>query len=218
MALVSNGSGYMQHSVFLACLVVAIGSVLIACDGAAPTGQDQPDKATDSAAVATDSQLRSDAAAAVQRFGAQLKGELQQAMARGGPLAAVEVCHTRAPAIADELSAQTGFQLTRVSLKHRNLERGRPLEWQREVLHSFDTQLAAGVAASELEFVATTDGEYRFMKAIPTAPLCLTCHGTAIAPELEARLTSLYPEDLATGYQAGELRGAFVAIRSLGPG
>jgi hypothetical protein len=53
------------------------------------------------------------------------------------------------------------------------------------------------------------------MKAIPTAPLCLTCHGTAIEPRLQAELTALYPQDLATGYQAGELRGAFVALRKV---
>ncbi len=171
--------------------------------------------AVEIAAQSTSTALRADAAVAVQRFGRQLQGELQQAMAEGGPLQAVAVCHLRAPAIADELSEETGFQLARVSLKHRNPERGQPSDWQREVLEIFERRLAAGASAGELAFSSTAEGEYRFMKAIPTAPLCLTCHGTAIEPRLQADLTALYPQDLATGYQAGELRGAFVALRKV---
>lgn len=200
--------------------VLLLGLALSACStdrpsaGAEPAGSINPE----SAASASPAQaLHGDAAAAVQRFGSQLKAELQQAMAAGGPLQAVEVCQQRAPALADAVSAQTGFQLARVSLRHRNPERGRPTDWQRSVLESFDQQLASGQPPGELMFSAMTAGEYRFMKAIPTAPLCLTCHGTALAPELEAKLARLYPKDRATGYQAGELRGAFVAVRPLDP-
>ena len=50
---------------------------------------------------------------------------------------------------------------------------------------------------------------FRYMKAIPTGELCLTCHGKEIAPDLAARLAKLYPEDRATGFSHGEIRGAF---------
>lgn len=164
-----------------------------------------------------DTTRRTEAASAVQRFGSQLRAELQQAMAEGGPLLALDVCHLRAPAIADELSQHTGFQLARVSLKNRNPNRGQPTPWQVDVLETFDQQLAAGTPVSELTFDATTEDEYRFMRAIPTAPLCLTCHGTAIEPTLQAAITALYPQDLATGYGTGELRGAFVALQAIDP-
>ena len=193
----------MKRAVILACVCLTFS----AC------GQETSPTATQPYPAAA--ALRGDAAAAVQQFGAQLKNELQQAMAAGGAMQAVDICHLRAPAIADELSAQTGYQLARVSLKFRNPERGQPAAWQRAVLESFDQQLAAGTPADDLIYSATRDGEYRFMKAIPTGALCLTCHGTALAPELEAKLKDLYPEDRATGYLAGELRGAFVAVRPL---
>jgi len=191
---------------------------LVACSAEVPPSAEYaaaPSAALETAAQSTSTSPRDDAAVVVQRFGRELQGELQQAMAEGGPLQALQVCHLRAPAIADELSAETGFQLARVSLKHRNPERGQPSGWQREVLENFDRRLAAGTPASELTFSSTAAGEYRFMKAIPTAPLCLTCHGTAIEPTLQAELAALYPQDLATGYQAGELRGAFVALRTI---
>ena len=53
------------------------------------------------------------------------------------------------------------------------------------------------------------------MKAIPTGGLCLQCHGTAIAPPVAEKLAELYPGDKATGFEQGDLRGAFVITRQL---
>ena len=40
-------------------------------------------------------------------------------------------------------------------------------------------------------------------------PLCLNCHGVELAPDVAGRIAELYPEDRATGFEAGELRGVF---------
>ena len=45
--------------------------------------------------------------------------------------------------------------------------------------------------------------------------LCLGCHGKSIAPEVKAKLAELYPEDKATGFSEGDLRGAFVVTRDV---
>ncbi|MBK8909014.1 MAG: DUF3365 domain-containing protein [Rhodospirillales bacterium] len=50
---------------------------------------------------------------------------------------------------------------------------------------------------------------FRYMKAIPTAELCLACHGTEIDPAVSTTLKKHYPLDQATGFQAGDIRGAF---------
>ena len=65
--------------------------------------------------------------------------------------------------------------------------------------------------------IAAIDGkrQFRFMKAIPTGALCLQCHGSSISPEVSARLAELYPDDKATGYATGDIRGAFVVTRNL---
>ena len=55
------------------------------------------------------------------------------------------------------------------------------------------------------------------MKAIPTAELCLACHGTKIDPVVAAKLTELYPRDQARGYKVGDIRGAFTFIEPLSP-
>ena len=46
------------------------------------------------------------------------------------------------------------------------------------------------------------------MKAIRVSAPCLTCHGSEIEQDIQDELKKLYPEDKATGYQAGDLRGA----------
>ena len=54
------------------------------------------------------------------------------------------------------------------------------------------------------------------MKAIPTAAEpCLTCHGSSLQPELKAEILRLYPNDQATGFKPGELRGAFTVTQKL---
>ena len=50
-----------------------------------------------------------------------------------------------------------------------------------------------------------------YVEPIFMQPLCVTCHGAELAPDLQARLEELYPEDQATGYSAGDLRGVFWA-------
>ena len=53
------------------------------------------------------------------------------------------------------------------------------------------------------------------MKAIPTGKLCTKCHGTELKPEVKAKLAEFYPDDKATGFNKGDLRGAFVVTKDL---
>ena len=50
---------------------------------------------------------------------------------------------------------------------------------------------------------------YRYMKPIPTAGLCLTCHGGDVSEEVTKKVQLLYPNDQATGFTVGDIRGAF---------
>lgn len=158
------------------------------------------------------------ARAAVQAFSTALKGELMTAMQAGGPLAAIEVCHSKAPGITEAVSLEQGMQLSRVSLKNRNPDNAAN-EWQAAVLMDFQERVDSGEDAAGLSWqqtVETGDGaEYRFMKAIPTGAVCLACHGKVLAPEVAAQIESLYPEDKATGFSEGDLRGAFVVTKAL---
>lgn len=167
-----------------------------------------PGDAPAAAAVEGVSTVAADAA--IREFAAALKAELGAALAEGGPVAAVQVCHHRAAAIADEVGARHAMRLRRTTLKPRNPANS-PDAWERSRLVAFEEELAAGKSAAELSaLVRSQDGAgFRYMKPIVTAPLCLACHGVSLQPELVEVLDELYPDDRARGYEAGELRGAF---------
>jgi len=159
-----------------------------------------------SAAGATDDPLLGESREIAGRFGAQLKEALVTAMAGGGPAAAIEVCKTAAPRIASELSRQSGAKVARTSLRYRNPV-NMPEPWQATVLRDFDEK-AGGNGIPEFS-ARDESGVYRYMKAIPTTPLCLSCHGSELPEDLRRTLDKAYPHDRARGYRAGDLRGAF---------
>lgn len=144
----------------------------------------------------------------------QLGGALKKELAAGGPEGAIAVCKQAAPDIAGNLSRQSGSRVARVSLRVRNAMLGHPDAWEQAVLADFDRRAAAGEKPETIEFaevVTEPAGRYfRYMKAIPVQPLCLTCHGTpeTIAPGVRERLSADYPHDRATGYSVGQIRGA----------
>ena len=154
----------------------------------------------------------------IKQYAAALQTELKTAMQTGGPVAAIGVCNTQAMPITAQVAAEHGIQLSRVSLKNRS-PANVPNEWQTAVLQDFNRQQAAGKDITKLawsETVNTDSGrEFRFMKAIPTAEVCLKCHGSQLAPEVSQVLSDIYPEDKATGYSVGDIRGAFVLTRKI---
>ena len=159
--------------------------------------------------------LTEQAKAAVQALGGALKGELEAAMKTGGPVAAMSVCQIKAPELAKAISAEQGMAVKRVSLKNRNPVMGAANAWQTKVLNDFETRKAAGEDPATLAYAEVVDHQFRFMKAIPTAAVCLGCHGTNLSPAVTAKLAELYPQDKATGYKEGDLRGAFVVVKNL---
>lgn len=146
---------------------------------------------------------------------------LSDAIAASGPDGAIAVCRDKAPAMARAASEQTGWQIRRVSQGNRN-PLAVPDAWEASVLADFDRRAAAGEDLSKLERheVVTTDGvrQQRYLKALPTQQLCTSCHGKPddLAPGVAARLRELYPNDRATGYQVGQIRGA-LALRRPAP-
>lgn len=151
-----------------------------------------------------------DSRAVAGQLAGSLITELTQALAES-PAAAIRVCSERAPAIAVEVSAATGATVGRTAAKVRNPDNA-PTGWQQRGLEYLTAKLAAGAAPAALEFAETevVDGrtERRWMKPLMTAPLCLTCHGATLEPEVAAAVSERYPGDQATGFAAGDLRGA----------
>lgn len=134
------------------------------------------------------------------------KKDLQRALKSGlaeGPAEAIQVCRIRAPDIADALSVD-GVRMGRSSHRLRNPDNEAP-EWVRPIMQAYlDDPSSRTPRAVELE-----ENRWGYVEPIVVQPLCLTCHGSELAPDISARIAELYPDDRATGFEAGDLRGVF---------
>lgn len=161
------------------------------------------------AAAAVEDARHAQSAEIVDRFQETLGQRLKQALTAGGPVAAIAVCQREAPAIAARLSAETGARVGRTALRVRNPV-NQPDAYARTVLERFDRAIRAGAESPPESFEVMRDGQARYLQAIVTQPICLTCHGATVDPQVEQALTRHYPDDQARGYAAGDLRGAWV--------
>ncbi len=156
--------------------------------------------------------------ALVGEFAAELSAALGGAIEAEGPAAAVAVCRDLAPEIASRLSRQSGTRISRISSRFRNPQ-NLPEPWQRQALDQLQNEMPdpatrafSDPAALPEQFAVDARGEARYLKAIAIAPLCLTCHGEQLSETVRGQLAEHYPHDRATGYQLGELRGAFSVV------
>ncbi len=135
-----------------------------------------------------------------------LKRALETALAEG-PIAAVDACRIEAPRIAAE-SAQPGVRIGRTSHRLRNPANA-PAVWMQPLLAEFER---AGRAEGKGRLVDLGSEGVGYVEPIHLQPLCVTCHGTQVAPELLAHIRKLYPEDRAVGFEPGDFRGLFWVV------
>lgn len=135
--------------------------------------------------------------------------ELQRAIAEGGYAHALQVCRDAAESIRTEVSAGEGVDVRRTSLRVRNPANA-PDAWERATLQSW-AQAAAVPAPVSAVVESAGSIELRWMRPITLIDLCVNCHGPPdrLAPGVPEALARSYPYDEATGFLAGELRGAF---------
>lgn len=142
-----------------------------------------------------------------------LQEQLLAALASDGPVAAISVCQEVAPEIATKLAQNSGINVKRTGLKIRNPDNA-PDEWELSVLEQFEQRKADGEDIAEIDYsaqVVDEDGQnvLRYMKAMPFAKACLTCHGDEIATPIVQKIDKLYPQDQARDFKVGDIRGAF---------
>jgi hypothetical protein len=141
-----------------------------------------------------------------------LGGELKAALGLGGPHNALQICNIRAQAITDSLSARLGIKMRRVSERFRN-----PVDAPDEIELPILRRFADESDLVETLLVRGREGEttYHYLRAIRiNKAVCIKCHGKRekLSDEVMEALAALYPEDLATGYTFGDLRGAFSVL------
>jgi hypothetical protein len=154
------------------------------------------------AGASADDAERARGAAHLAPFKQSLQQALQDGLARG-PVEAIGACRVEAPRIAAALS-RDGVRMGRASHRLRNPANAAP-DWVRPVLDDYLAHPSRRAARA----VAIAPGRAGYVEPIPVQPLCLACHGEALAPDVAAAIATLYPSDHAVGFREGDLRGVF---------
>ncbi len=137
-----------------------------------------------------------------------LKKELRKAIKEGGLEHAVEFCYTRAMEITDSISLAEQVIIKRLARKNRN-----PLnETNEDESNIFKGYVLNYIGGANLKSMVSWDdlGRPVYFNPIMTEAACLNCHGTVgqeVNPEIAAKIAELYPEDKATGFKLGDIRG-----------
>lgn len=131
----------------------------------------------------------------------QLMTRLQVAIEQQGTASAIGVCQEAAPTIARAVGEARNLLIGRTSWKLRNPE-NLPPSWA-TALVAARTEVPAALAHP--------DGRLGVLLPIRLKGQCLACHGAAEAIPAEVRnaLQTRYPNDAATGFVEGDLRGWF---------
>lgn len=138
-----------------------------------------------------------------------LGSRLMAAMKEGGPVNGIEVCQEIAQDITRTASEEAAnISISRTALRVRNPANQADPD-SRAVLEQWQEQLEEDKPLEPS--IMTKEDAVIVHRPIKTAAICLQCHGPSeqIDEATLAILNESYPEDQATGFAEGDLRGAF---------
>jgi len=138
---------------------------------------------------------------------------LKQHMKSGGPIAAAKFCNSDAYSLTLQVDKSFGKEISvkRISSKTRN-SANQAVGNEKQVLASLEGLNQAGVILPPFVVERVTTDTYKFYKPLLiNKQVCLKCHGNISKnPKLASFLQEAYPQDKATGYSMGDLRGLIV--------
>ena len=154
-----------------------------------------------------DPELMSTSKLYAKEYSNTLKSNLKTAITNGGIEEAIKFCNTNAITLTDSISKAKQLSISRVSHKNRN---------HLNKASSFEIGLIEQYNQSKSKKPKLFQkGSLKLFYApiYIDSPLCLNCHGTTqISASAKSTLQELYPNDLATGFSDGELRGLLKII------
>lgn len=126
-----------------------------------------------------------------------LMGRVMEVAEQEGFEAAVDVCHEEAMPLTEQVGEEYDVAIGRVSDRLRNPDNTGE-KWVWEMIEEAD---------GEAHYRA--NDQLRAVKPIHIAQPCTNCHGATdeLADGVLEQIEAHYPEDEATGYEAGDLRG-----------
>jgi len=127
-----------------------------------------------------------------------------------GTTGAVEYCNEQAIPLTDSVAQHFGYILSRLSIKNRNPKNAIHLSEDKNAWTEIEKRMQDENDITK-HFIIQYNNDLYYYKAITIAmPTCLKCHGDKendIASETLQKIQVQYPDDKATGYKMGDLRG-----------
>lgn len=185
---------------FLVALAMGVlfGSSLASCNQSK-----EPDEKTRTALMEKGKRISSNLSGALL---AKLSSEIQE----NGITEAIQYCSVNALPITDSISKAEQVKISRISHRNRNPLNAANSE-EIELIKKYISQIETAGALTPT--IVTRDNKHTYYAPIVIAmPTCLKCHGkpdTDIDAQVMSTLNTIYPEDKATGFEMGELRGLF---------
>jgi hypothetical protein len=138
----------------------------------------------------------------------KLGGELTTQMQKGGPIAALHFCSQNALTLTDQIAKDSQTSIKRVSTRNRNPVNAATDE-ENILIKQWETMIQKKESLPEYALKKLPNGQSVYYKPIViNKEACLKCHGTIETDSpLGKAIKEAYPEDTATGYKMGDLRG-----------
>ena len=192
-----------QRSPIAYCLLAAL--LFAGCRGReelteVPPNETVAESVTDTVSTERDRRVATALKAKDALFKA-LSGRLMEVLQEDGPIAAINVCSQEASGIAASIGQEHGVEIGRTSFRLRNPSNA-PRDWVQPLVEEH-TETARTILLE--------DGSLGALYPIHLKVQCLMCHGGPddILDEVKTEIAERYPQDKATGFRAGDLRGWF---------
>jgi len=144
------------------------------------------------------------AQAAAKAMQSTLQTRLVEVLPKSGPAGALDICRREAYAVAADVGMQQGMSLGRTSSRVRN-EKNAPKPWAAPIVAE-----NAGKKFMDVKtYVVDMGDQVGVLQPIGMGEACSMCHGTPswMPKDVAATIKAAYPNDKATGFATGDLRG-----------
>ena len=139
-----------------------------------------------------------------------LSTQLMAQMKAGGPAQAIPFCNQKAMPITDEISEKYEATIKRTSTNVRN-EQNAPSARELEIMAEYQQMISEKKELKPIVEINNNKQKHFYAPIILKAN-CLVCHGKVnetVSVKTDSIIKSLYPNDKATGYSEGDLRGVW---------
>jgi len=150
----------------------------------------------------------------IKMLGGALKSQLKAKMKEDKTgLTALAFCTSSANDITKAVNKKLPpyAKVRRTSLKVRNDKNNEPDALDKKVMEKFEAEIKAKTLTPKSIMVVKEGDVTRVYKPLVAKAVCLKCHGTNLSPKIAEAIKSSYPDDKATGFKEGDLRGVIVA-------